>query len=96
MKSSATTTGVNIFVKTNECYWFLGVIDSYQTAQFKAEVPFQVWKFKKNKTGNGCVVTCEDGDKNVVIRQRIPFTDCPQEEFTFWCIDETIMLPSEY
>lgn len=96
MYKTTTTIGVNIFVKENECYWFLDVINSYQTAKLVEEVSFQVWIFRKNKTGNGCVITCEDGDGNVVRRQRVPFTDCPQQEFKFWLINGVIMTPSEY
>jgi hypothetical protein len=96
MNVSRVTEEVSLFVETNECFWFLDVINSYQTTKHVNDTPFQVWTFKKNKTGNGCVVTCEDGDKNIVKRQRIPFTDLELKTFTMWLINGTIMFPNEY
>lgn len=96
MNTAYTTPGVLSFLEENKCYWFLGVINSYQTPKFQAANEFQVWKFLKNKTGNGCKVVCEDGDDNKILIQRIPFTDCEQTEFTFWLQNNTVYLPEEH
>lgn len=90
------TQGIQSFCITHECFWFLDIITSYQTERFKKENEFQVWKFQKNKTGNGGKIICEDGDDNKIIIQRIPFTDCKQTEFTFWYQNDTIYLPEEH
>jgi hypothetical protein len=90
------TQGTQSFCRDNEVFWFLDIILSYQTAQFKAANEFQVWKFLKNKTGNGGKVICEDGNDNILIKQSIPFTDCKKQEFKFWYKNDTIYLPSEH
>ncbi len=39
----------------------------------------------------------EDTDKRVLVRQHVPFTDdFPLERFSFYCVDNVMMLKSEY
>jgi len=37
-----------------------------------------------------------DSDLPIQIKQRIPYTDFPLEEFECYCIDKVILLKSEY
>ena len=37
-----------------------------------------------------------DTDEPVIVRQEIPFTDFPLPEFSFWVVDGTMLLKSEY
>ena len=95
LRRGAITQGVEEFCEENQCFWFVNVIFSYQTEKFKEEEEFQVWKFKKDKEGGGCRVICEDGNDNILIVQKIPFTDCKQIKFKFWFTNNTVLLPSE-
>jgi hypothetical protein len=42
------------------------------------------------------VLTCDDGNGNVVFTKEIEFTDFPLSEIRFYYADSTILLPSEY
>jgi len=86
------TDGVSWCINTCSCYWFLTVIGSYQQQLGKEE--FQVWQLTKIGETKA-IVTCEDGNKNELVRQEIPFTDFPYSRLTFWCINKTVLLPSE-
>ena len=41
-------------------------------------------------------VFVEDGDEGVIVKQFIPFTDCPEGEYKFFLTDNVLMLTSEY
>lgn len=87
------TDGVNWCINTCSCYWFLTMIGSYKYQLGKEE--FQVWQLAKTAEAKAIVI-CEDGNKNELIRQEIPFTDFPYSRLVLWCVDGVIMLPSEY
>ncbi len=38
----------------------------------------------------------EDTGEPVKVRQEIPFTDFPLKDFEFYCIDNVMLLKSEY
>ena len=93
------TDGANYVAETAGAFWLMDVIGSYQPSL--RNQPFQVWKVIPYQ--NGANVVCEDGNKNVIKTQRIPYTDFPfidGEEFVLWaaCNEQylVIMLPSEY
>ena len=95
------TDGAEYVAEQAGAYWLMDIIGSYQ--RILRNQPFQVWKLKPNKTTDGALVVCEDGNKNVLVQQRIKYTDFPfinGEEFVLWACDNgdgvTIMLPSEY
>lgn len=90
--------------KEGGAFWLLDVIVSYQfEPKFQAE-DFQVWKLKvqgerdpENVTAmRPAVVSCEDGNGNVLTTQEIEATDFPLSEVTLWLQNKTIFLPSEY
>jgi hypothetical protein len=41
-------------------------------------------------------LTCDDGDRNTVHRQKLEFTDLPPEGIRLYFTNNTILLPSEY
>jgi hypothetical protein len=96
MYRATTTRGVYNFCEEHNCYWFLDVINSYQTANFRQKNDFQVWKLQLNNKGNGAKVICEDGNENVILTQHIPFTDYKGEVLIFWFENNTIYLPEEH
>jgi hypothetical protein len=42
------------------------------------------------------VLTCDDGNGNIVYTEKVPFTDFPLPEITIWYTNRTLLLPSEY
>lgn len=87
------TDGVQWVCSKIGCYWFLDIVASYQYKLKDQE--FQVWKL--TKTGDStAIAVCEDGNKKILIKQGIPYTDYPYSELIFWCVDKITLLPGEY
>ena len=89
------TDGAKHVADEGGAYWLLDEIALAQkfSPSVKSE-PFQVWKLTVNE--NKGVLTCEDGNGNIVLSKRIPFTDFPLSEITLYFTDNVILLPSEY
>ena len=90
------TSGAIELADKNNCYWLLDVVCSHQLSRKVRAEGFQVWKLLKNAKGEGCKVICEDGNDNVVVTQKIPYTDFPLQTATVWLVNNLIMLPTEY
>jgi hypothetical protein len=91
------THGVQHLAETVGAYW---LIDEIAIAQVhdrvvKAEA-FQVWKLAVDEEGSGATLSVEDGNDHLVTQKRIEYTDFPRPGITLWCIDGTVLLPSEY
>ena len=89
------TDGAKYVADAGGAYWLLDEIALAQRIKSVAGEAFQVWKLavKEDKT---TVLTCDDGDDNVVFMKRIAFTDFPLDEIRFYVTGKTILLPSEY
>jgi hypothetical protein len=48
------------------------------------------------KADHTAVLTCDDGNGDIVYSKPIEFTDFPLEEITFYFTNKTLLLPSEY
>lgn len=90
------TDGAKYVAETAEAYWLLDEIAFSQMIKRVAAEEFQLWKLKVNLAENTARLVCEDGNGHVVLRKRIPFTDFPLEEISFYFINNVIHLPSEY
>ena len=88
------TDGVMHLANETKCFWFLGIIASYQATDIMKAEGFQVWTLKK--CGGAWLVTCEDGNNNEITRQVIPFSDFPFDSQAIWFINGVMLLPSEY
>jgi hypothetical protein len=86
------TDGAKALAEKFFCFWFLDIIASYQ-GQLENE-EFQVWTLKR--TGSKAIVTCTDGNDNVIKTQRISWTDFEPDEATVWVEFGTALLPSEH
>ncbi len=89
------TSGVEILVKQCQAYWLLDVIASYRFHKRCLNNTLQVWKLERIK-GDSFKVTMDDGNGNIQITQRIPYSDFPYDVANLWLIDNTLILPSEY
>jgi hypothetical protein len=83
--------GAKHIAETGGAYWLLDII-ALKSPQIAEE--FQVWNLTV-KDGAG-ILTTEDGNKNLVFSQGIPFTDFPAESAKFFVENGVIFLPSEY
>ncbi len=89
------TDGVKTMAERFHCYWLLDVIASHQTNKKVRFEGFQVWKLQRIKDTK-FLVTCDDGNGNIVTQQKIPFSDFNYDEATIWFVGGVMLLPSEY
>jgi hypothetical protein len=88
------TDGVKYLAETANAYW---LIDKVATNQLEAKIrreEFQCWKLKVKD--NTAILTCDDGNDNIVHREEITYTDFPLDEVALWVSHNVILLPSEY
>jgi hypothetical protein len=93
---SLYTDGVKFVADRAGAYWLLDEIVTNQTQPKIKGEGFQVWTLKVDPEKHKAVLTCDDGNGNVVFTKRIEFTDFPLREIKLYCTDGTILLPSEY
>lgn len=95
VRSITFTDGAKHVADEGGAYWLLDEIALAQKFNQAVEAePFQVWKLIVNE--NKGVLTCDDGNGNVVFTKPIPFTDFPLPEIRLYFTDNVILLPSEY
>ena len=97
VRSVLFTDGAKYVADAGGAYWLLDEIalaQRYEKAVAAEE--FQLWKLAVNLDQHTGVLTCDDGNGNIVCTKRIPFTDFPLEEISLYFCNNTILLPSEY
>jgi hypothetical protein len=87
------TEGVKYMYERCKAYWLLQAVASYQY-KLKDEY-FQVWTLTRTE-GNEAVLKADDGNGNILVTQKIPFTDFPLDEIKLYFVDNILLLPSEY
>ena len=88
------TDGVKFVAQEMEAYWFLEHVLIHQTIPEAKGMEFQVWKMVVKDSS--AIITIDDGNGNVVKEFKIPFTDFPLDEITFWVEGNVLLLPSEH
>ncbi len=89
------TDGCEYLREEARAFWLFDAILSHQTSTKVRREQFQVWKLKKQPDDNW-LLSCEDGNKNIVTEQKIEFSDFPLDEIIIWLVDGVAMLPTEY
>ena len=90
------TEGAQYLAQHGGAYWLLATIAIAQTHnKAVAAQPFQVWTLKVNPDSTG-LLTCDDGNRNIVCSESLPFTDFPLPEVKLYFCNNVIMLPGEY
>ena len=87
------TEGVQYLAEQAGAYWLIDKVATLQLDKKVRTEEFQVWKLKV--ANDKASLVCEDGNDNVVYREKIEFTDFPLDEITLWFENNVIMLPSE-
>jgi phage anti-repressor protein len=90
------TDGAKFVAEQAGAFWLVDEIAINQTRPKVMAEEFQVWTLNVDLEKRKAVLTCDDGNGNVVFKKRIEFTDFPLAEIRFYCTDNTILLPSEY
>jgi hypothetical protein len=91
------TDGVKYLADKTNCYWFLDIIASYQRKCNKDPMlkEFQIWTLT-TKNGKGKVICERDKDDPKPITQKIKYTDFSLQTIKLYCMNNVILLPSEY
>lgn len=88
------TDGAKYVADELGAYWLLDDISVYQTDKKVCKEEFQVWKLRVSDSEG--ILTCEDGNYKKVFSKKISFTDFPFPEIELWCVNNVILLRSEY
>jgi Family of unknown function (DUF6876) len=95
MRGVTYTEGVQYLAENGGAYW---LIDKVATLQLEPKVraeEFQSWKLKLSGD-RSAVLTCDDGNNNIVHSEVIAFTDFPLDHVELWVEGGVILLPSEH
>ncbi|MDR1674360.1 MAG: hypothetical protein LBR54_02785 [Oscillospiraceae bacterium] len=88
------TDGVLALAEAAGCFWLLDIIGSYQTNK-KLDPAFQVWRLTVDlKTQTAAV--CGYNDAELIVTQKILYTNFPLDEVKLYLIDGVILLTGEY
>lgn len=90
------TDGAKYVADAGGAYWLLDEIAFGQYLPAVAAEEFQHWKLTVNLRTHSAVLTCDDGNDQIVFTKEIEFTDFPLEEIRFFFTNQVILLPSEY
>lgn len=99
-RATLFTDGAAFVAQSCEAFWLMDKI-AYCEARIMCE-PFQVWTLKVKD--REAVLTCDDGNGNILHKEKIEYTDFPLESIKFYkelgSIDGRtqcfiVMLPSE-
>jgi hypothetical protein len=90
------TDGVKFIADSAGAYWLIDEIAINQTRPKVRAEEFQVWVLKVDLEKRKGLLSCDDGNGNLVFTKRIEYTDFPLPEIRFYCTDGVILLPSEY
>lgn len=96
IRSILFTDGAKYVAETGGAYWLLDEIALAQRFEKRVrKEAFQLWRLIVKKDSTATLV-CEDGNGRKILSKRIPFTDFPLDEISFYYVNNTILLPSEY
>jgi hypothetical protein len=90
------TDGAKYVADCAGAYWLIDEIAFGQFEPAVAAEEFQHWKLAVDLEQHTALLTCDDGNGQVVFSKQIEFTDFPLREIEFYFTDNTILLPSEY
>lgn len=94
-KNILFTDGVKYVVDTAKAYWLLDEIASYYVRN-RTKSYFMVFDLDVDTNNHKGLITVSDGNDEVLDEIPLEYTDFPVSHITMWCVDSTILLPSEY
>ncbi len=90
------TDGIKYLAENAAAYWLIDEIAFLQMLPKIENQEFQIWQLIVNLAKNTCVLSCEDGNSNVLFSKKIFFTDFPLDEIKIYLVNNVMLLPSEY
>ncbi len=88
------TEGIKYLAERAGCYWLVDLVGSYQHQLQNTR--FQLWEIQVRDDSSALVTMAEDTGEPIRVSQDIEYTDFPLEKFSFYCVDNVMMLKSEY
>lgn len=87
------TDGAKLFAEMAGAYWFLDIVAT-EILPFQKRQPFigVIMTVADEKAR----ITADDGNYNVFWTRDIDWTDCPEGEWKFYLVTNTLLVPSEY
>jgi hypothetical protein len=91
------TEGVQYVAEYGAAYWLLdNIFSCHASIPRLSSEEFCCWELKKNAQGQGAKLICTDGNDNVLYIENILFTDFPLSKIRFYCVNNILLLPTEY
>ena len=89
------TEGVRHLFDSRDSYWLGQLISGLYSynEKLKGESFITCELSVESHTG---VLVFTDGNDNVLLQEKIPFTDFPDKGVSVWLVDGVLLLPSEY
>ena len=88
------TDGAHYLRERLNCYWLIDIVESYQPDFHHKQ--FQLWSINVMPDRSALVEMREDSGLEPLIKQDIPYTDFKLKKYEFFCIDNVVLLKSEY
>lgn len=88
------TDGVHFLRERLNCYWLIDIVESYQ--ELLRDKHFQLWSINVMPDRAALVEMREDSGLEPLVKQDIPYTDFKLKKYEFFCIDNVVLLKSEY
>lgn len=88
------TDGIHHLAEQAGAHWLIDLVGSYQPRL--RQVPFQVWELAVNDDCSALVTMREDDGEATKVWQELDYTDFPLRTFSWYCIDNIMLLKSEY
>lgn len=88
------TDGIQHLAEHAGAYWLIDLVGSYQHKL--RGIPFQVWTLTVNDDHTARVTMREDDGQPTKVQQEILYTDFPLAKFSWYCIDNIMLLKTEY
>jgi len=90
------TDGIKYLADKTNCYWFIDIVASYQKEEKVKNCHFQIWLLRVFKDHTAVVSMVEDTNTPVIVFQEIEYADFSLGEIEVYCIDNVMLLKSEY
>jgi hypothetical protein len=87
------TDGVQYFADQAGAFWFLDIVAT-EIYPFSDKYPFMTI-YLTVRDGKAEIIV-QDGDLSRLWQRQIEFTDCPDGVYSFFLVDDVLMLCSEY
>lgn len=95
MRNITYTDGVLYVAETAGAHWLIDKVATLQLEPHIRAEEWQSWKLVVNEN-QSALLTCDDGDGNIVHSEKIDWTDFPLDRIELWMEGGVILLPSEH